>query len=354
VQSEQYSWRKAVAIYNLSVKNGEKIMKHRQLGQGGPMVGEVGFGAMSLAGTSGETDEATSHRTLDEATERGVSFIDTALIYGPFTSETVIGNYFRKNPSARQKFCVATKGGIVPQPRGVDNSAKYLTECVDGSLQRLGIDCVDLYYIHRRQFDLPIEDVMNTLLKFKAQGKIKAIGFSEISPASLMRASKVGHVAAVQSEYSLWCRLPELGMIQTCKKLGTAFVPFSPLARGTLSDVVIDVDKLQPADFRRTLPRFQEPNYSFNMAETEKFKAYARARGCKPASLALAWVLHQGNHLIPIPGTRTPDHLAINAAGAEINLTAQDLADIEEILPVGFAHGNRYSEAAQASVEIYS
>jgi aryl-alcohol dehydrogenase-like predicted oxidoreductase len=236
----------------------------------------------------------------------------------------------------------------------VNNSKKYLTECLNSSLQRLGLECVDLYYIHRRQFDVPIEDVMLTLLEFKQQGKIRAIGFSEISPASLMRASKIGHVAAVQNEYSLWCRLPELGLIQTCKKLGTAFVPFSPLARGTLSDVVIEVDKLQPADFRRSLPRFQEPNYSFNMVETEKFKLYAKALGWNPASLALAWVLHQHDHLIPIPGTRTAEHLAVNAAGAEIKLTAQDLKEIEEILPVGFAHGNRYSEAAQASVEIYS
>ncbi len=225
------------------------------------MVGEIGLGAMSFAGTSGETDIATSHRTLDLALESGVDFIDTALIYGPYISETVIGDYFRKNPSARKRFTIATKGGIVPTPRGVDNGKKYLTECLNSSLQRLGLESIDLYYIHRRQFDLPIEDVMQTLLEFKQQGKIKAIGFSEISPSSLMRASKLGHVAAVQSEYSLWCRLPELGMIQTCKKLGTAFVPFSPLARGTLSDVVIDVDKLQPADFRRTLPRFQEPNY---------------------------------------------------------------------------------------------
>jgi aryl-alcohol dehydrogenase-like predicted oxidoreductase len=338
----------------LSVKNGDKIMKKRQLGASGPLVGEIGLGAMSFAGTSGETDIATSHRTLDAALDRGVDFIDTALIYGPYVSETVIGEYFSKNPSARKRLTIATKGGIVPNPRGVDNTKKFLTGCLDSSLQRLGLDSVDLYYVHRRQFDLPIEDVMQTLLEFKQQGKIKAIGFSEISPASLVRASKIGHVAAVQNEYSLWCRLPELGLIQTCKKLGTAFVPFSPLARGTLSDVVINVDKLQPADFRRTLPRFQEPNYSFNMVETEKFKAYARARGWKPASLALAWVLHQDDHLVPIPGTRTAEHLAVNVEGAEIKLSAQDLKEIEEILPVGFAHGNRYSEAAQASVEIYS
>jgi aryl-alcohol dehydrogenase-like predicted oxidoreductase len=338
----------------LSVKNGEKIMKQRQIGQGGPMVGEIGLGAMSFAGMSGPTDEETSHRTLDEALERGMNFIDTALIYGPFTSETIIGNYFSKNKSARQKFCVATKGGIVPQPRGVDNSTKYLTECVDGSLQRLGIDCIDLYYIHRRQFDIPIEEVMSTLLEFKKQGKIKAIGFSEISPASLTRASKIGHVAAIQNEYSLWCRLPELGMIQTCKKLGTAFVPFSPLARGTLSNWDMKLSELQATDFRLTLPRFQEPNFRFNMAQTELFRDYARDHNWHPSSLALAWILHRDTHLIPIPGTRTAEHLAINAGGADINLTTQHIAEIEDILPVGFAHGNRYSEAAQASVEIYS
>ena len=328
-------------------------MRQRQLGADGPMVGEIGLGAMSFAGTSGATDAATSHRTLNRAQDLGIDFIDTALIYGPFISETVIGDYFRRNPSAKRRFCIASKGGIVPNSSGVDNGTKYLTECLNGSLQRLGVDCIDLYYIHRRQFDLPIEDVMATLLNFKTQGKIRAIGFSEISPASLIRASKVGHVAAVQSEYSLWARLPELGLLQTCRKLGTAFVPFSPLARGVLTETVLEPTRLDPSDFRRTLPRFQEPNFSYNMAETAKFKAFAKARGWQPASLALAWILHRDDHLIPIPGTRTPEHLAINAAGAEIKLTAEDISDIGEILPVGFAHGNRYSEAAQASVEIY-
>jgi aryl-alcohol dehydrogenase-like predicted oxidoreductase len=328
-------------------------MKKRQLGAGGPMVGEIGLGAMSFAGMLGATDVATSHRTLDMALELGVDFIDTALIYGPYVSEEVIGDYLKKNPSAKNRFCIATKGGIVPNPRGVDNGAAFLSECVEGSLRRLGVECIDLYYIHRRQFDLPIEEVMATLLQFKAQGKIRGIGFSEISPASLLRASAVGHVAAVQNEYSLWARMPDLGLLQTCKKLGTAFVPFSPLARGTLSDVVIDPSHLEATDFRRTLPRFQQPNYRYNMAATERFKAYAHDHGWKPASLALAWVLHRGDHLIPIPGTRSAEHLVVNVAGADITLSKQHLAEIEEILPVGFAHGNRYSDAAQASVEIY-
>jgi aryl-alcohol dehydrogenase-like predicted oxidoreductase len=328
-------------------------MKQRRLGNDGPLVSEIGLGAMSFANMSGPTDSEASHRTLDAALEQGITHIDTALIYGPYISEAIIGDYFKKNPAAKKRFSIGTKGGIVPDPRKVDNSKEFLQASLDSSLQRLGVDCVDIYYIHRRQFELPIEDVMQTLLDFKKQGKIKGIGFSEISPASLQRASSVGHVAAVQSEYSLWARMPELGMIQACKKLGTAFVAFSPLARGTLSDRVIKVDDLQPTDFRRSLPRFQEPNYSFNMTATEKFKAYAKQHGWTSTSLALAWVLHQGDHIIPIPGTRTADHLAMNAAGARVKLEVQHLTEIEDILPVGFAHGNRYSEAAQSSVEIY-
>jgi aryl-alcohol dehydrogenase-like predicted oxidoreductase len=328
-------------------------MKQRRLGKDGPLVSEIGLGAMSFANMSGLTDMATSHRTLDAALEHGVTHIDTALIYGPFISETIIGAYLQNNPSAKQKFSIATKGGIVPEPHGVDNSAKFMRECLETSLKRLGVDSVDLYYIHRRQFDLPIEEVMGTLLDFKKQGKIRGIGFSEISPASLQRASAVGHVSAVQSEYSLWARLPELGMLQTCKKLGTAFVAFSPIARGALSDVGPDFATLPANDFRRTLPRFQGDNYKFNLAVAGNFKDYAKQQGFAAASLALAWILHRDDHIIPIPGTRTPDHLAINAAGSSITLTPQQLAEIDELLPIGFAHGNRYSESAQASVEIY-
>jgi aryl-alcohol dehydrogenase-like predicted oxidoreductase len=329
-------------------------MKQRQLGKDGPMVGEVGLGAMSFAGVFGPTDTATSHRTLDKALELGVTHIDTALIYGPYTSETIIGEYLIKNPSAKHKVSIATKGGIVPDPRGIDNSANFLRNSLDASLKRLGVDCVDLYYIHRRQFDLPIEDVMGTMMEFQRQGKIKGIGFSEISPASLQLASAVGHVSAVQSEYSLWTRLPELGLVQACKKLGTAFVAFSPLARGALSDVTLDPAKFADTDFRKGLPRFQPDNFKRNMALTEKFKAYAKQHGWTTSALAIAWVLHQHDHIIPIPGTRTPEHLEMFVAGAAIKLTPSDLAEIAEILPTGFAHGNRYSEAAQASVEIYS
>ncbi len=327
-------------------------MKQRQLGKDGPLVGEVGLGAMSFGGIFGPTDVATSHRTLDKALDLGVTHVDTALIYGPHVSEEVLGAYFKKNPAARKRFSLATKGGFRISPRGISNEAGFLRDCLEGSLQRLGVDHIDLYYIHRRDQSIPIEDVMETLLSFKREGKIGGIGFSEISPASLVRAAKLHPVRAVQSEYSLWTRLPELGMVQACARLGTAFVAFSPLARGVLSDVVPDPKAFRD-EFRRNMPRFIEPNFSRNMVAIELFKAHAHGRGLTPAALALAWLLHQGSHIIPIPGTRTPEHLAENAAASDIHLSADDLAAIDAVLPPGFAHGHRYSDEQQKGVEQY-
>jgi aryl-alcohol dehydrogenase-like predicted oxidoreductase len=327
-------------------------MKQRQLGKGGPMVGEVGFGAMSFGGIFGLTDEATSHRTLDKCLELGVTHIDTALIYGPHTSEEVIGSYFRKNPSAKKRLSIATKGGFRINPRGISNEAGFLRECLEGSLRRLGTDYVDLYYIHRRDQNIPIEDVTATLAGFIKEGKIGGIGYSEISPSSLMRAASVHHIRAVQSEYSLATRLPELGVLQACERLGTAFVAFSPLARGVLSNVLLDPATF-PDEFRRNMPRFNAENYPRNMEYIERFKSFANARGWSPAALANAWVLHRAPHIIPIPGTRTGEHLAECAAAASIILSPADLAEIEAILPAGFAHGNRYSEDQQKASELY-
>lgn len=327
-------------------------MKQRQLGQGGPMVGEVGFGAMSFGGIFGATDEVTSHRTLDAALDLGVTHIDTALIYGPHISEDVIGNYFQKNPSAKERFSLATKGGFRINPRGISNEAGFMRECLEGSLRRLGVDHVDLYYIHRRDYSIPIEDVTGTLADFVKEGKIGGIGYSEISPASLQRAASVHHIRAVQSEYSLWTRLPELGLLQLCEKLGTAFVAFSPLARGVLGNVTLD-PKTFPDEFRRNMPRFNEENYPRNMEYIERFKTYANERGLSPATLANAWVLHRAPHIIPIPGTRTAAHLTENAAASNVTLSAADMAEIENILPAGFAHGNRYSTEQQGASEQY-
>jgi aryl-alcohol dehydrogenase-like predicted oxidoreductase len=328
-------------------------MKRRTLGAGGPPVGEVGFGAMSLAGAFGPTDEAAGQRTLARALDEGVTHVDTALIYGPYLSEEIIGRYLKANPAARNTFSIATKGGIVPNPRGVDNKSGFLRECLEGSLKRLGVDRVDLYYIHRRDQAVPIEDVTATLVKFKEEGKIGGIGYSEISPASLQRASAIHPIMAVQSEYSLWTRLPQLGLLQACERLGTTLVAFSPLARGILGDVVLDPTQFPANDFRKPMPRFQPGAYAYNMKHIEAFKAHARARGVAPAALAIAWILHQGKHIIPIPGTRTAEHLSETARASEIALTTDDLAEIEKILPVGFADGNRYSPEQQGASEMY-
>jgi aryl-alcohol dehydrogenase-like predicted oxidoreductase len=328
-------------------------MKQRELGKGGPSVGEVGFGAMSLAGAFGPTDEATGIRALDKALETGCTHIDTALIYGPFVSEEIIGRYLKNNPTARNTFSIATKGGIRPETRGVVNDRAFMRECLESSLKRLGVEHVDLYYIHRRDPSLPIEDVMETMLQFQREGKIGGIGFSEIAPASLDRASKLGHVRAVQSEYSLWTRLPELGLLQACKRHSTAFVAFSPVARGVLSNVALDAAKFPANDFRKPMPRFQPGAYERNMEKIAAFKTYANARGQTPSALAIAWVLAQGDHIIPIPGTRTAEHVAENAAASAIHLSTDDLAQIEAILPVGWAEGNRYSPEQQASSELF-
>lgn len=328
-------------------------MKQRRLGKNGPLVDEIGFGAMSIAGAFGPTDAETSRKTLDLVFAQDKPHIDTALIYGPFLSETLIGEHLKAHPSARNRVSIATKGGINPSPRGVSNTAAFMRECLEASLKRLGVDHVDLYYVHRRDHSIPIEDLMQTMAAFVREGKISGIGLSEVSPATLERASKIHHVMAVQNEYSLWTRLPELGLLQACERHGTAFVAFSPVARGVLTDVVLDPDKIPDTEWRKAMPRFMEPNFSYNMIYIEKFKAYAKSRGWMPSALANAWVLHQGDHIIPIPGTRTAEHHAENLKASDISLTAADLAEIEAILPAGFAHGNRYSTEQQGSAEQY-
>jgi aryl-alcohol dehydrogenase-like predicted oxidoreductase len=326
-------------------------MRQRKLGLSGPDVGAIALGCMSFAGFYGAATVEESHKTLARALELGVTHLDTAKIYGEGVSEEIIGSFNKDHPN---RFTLATKGGIRRDAeRAFDNSPDYLRECLEGSLKRLGVEHVALYYVHRRDQSIPIEDVMETLVRFKQEGKIGAIGFSEIAPSSLERASAIHPVAAVQSEYSLWTRLPELGMIEACKRHGAAFVPFSPLARGMFSDVEPLPATFQGRDIRATNPRFQEPNFTANRAWIDRFKAYAYDKGLTPASLALAWILHRGDHLIPIPGTRSVAHLEDNAKAAKINLTVADMAEIEAILPAGFAHGDRYSDAQMNGVERY-
>lgn len=327
-------------------------MEQKQLGADGPSIGAIGLGCMSFAGAYGAAGPGEAEATLDAAHKLGVTHLDTAKIYGDGVSEEIIGAWLKKHPD--HKFVIATKGGIVTAPkRGFDNSAAYLRECLEGSLRRLGVEHVALYYVHRRDFALPIEEVTETLAGFKREGKIGGIGYSEISPASLRRAAAVHPVMAVQSEYSLWSRQPDLGMIDACRELGTAFVAFSPVARGMFADPVPDPKQFRPGDFRLANPRFQEPNFSANVAFVERFTALARAMGHTPSALAIAWTMHRGDHIVPIPGTRSAAHLRDDLKAAEISLSAADLASIEAVLPPGFAHGGRYSHEQFNGVEIY-
>jgi aryl-alcohol dehydrogenase-like predicted oxidoreductase len=326
-------------------------MQQRQIGKGGKSVGAVGLGCMSFAGMYGATDMAESHATLARALELGVTHLDTALIYGNGVSEQVIGAFIKDHPG---RFTIATKGGIRTAPsREFDNSEAYLRECVEGSLRRLGVDHVELYYIHRRDQRIPIEDVTGTLARFVEEGKIGGIGYSEIAPSSLRRAAAVHPVMAVQSEYSLWTRLPELGMLRTCEQLGTAFVAFSPVARGMFGLKLPQPASFAKEAFRAGNPRFVEPNYSANAEYFTQFQKYAAEKELSPATLAIAWVLHQGDHIIPIPGTRSAAHLDEDAAAAGVKLSAQDISEIEAILPAGFAHGARYSETQRNGPEDY-
>lgn len=327
-------------------------MKTRKLGIDGAEVSAIGLGGMSFTGFFGSTNKAESFKCLDAARDHGITFLDTAEMYGKGSSEELIGEY---QQSRGHRFSIATKGGIVVGgKRGEnDNSEAALRRALEGSLKRLRIEHVELYYIHRRDWSIEIEDVAETLAKFQNEGKIGGFGFSEIAPSSLRRAHAVHPVTAVQNEYSLWTRYPELGMLQTCCELGVAFVPFSPLARGMLSDTFPVPANFAETDFRKNMPRFLEPNFSANCKLISAFRDFARSRGWSTTGAALAWILDQGEHLIPIPGTRSAAHLKEWVGAAEIKLTDEDRAEIERILPVGFAHGDRYSDEQIVGVERY-
>ncbi len=326
-------------------------MEQRQLGSQGPQVGALALGCMSFAGFYGKTDKTESFATLKKALDLGVTHLDTAIIYGGGLSESIIGEFIRDNPN---EFVIASKCGIVVKPsRHFNNKPDYVREAVETSLQRLGVDHIPLYYLHRRDPDVPIEDAIGTMAELVEEGKIGGIGLSEIAPSTLERASTVHPIAAVQNEYSLWTRLPELGLIQACKRLGTAFIAFSPVGRGIFADKAPDPTSFPEMDFRRANPRFTGNNYVQNNESVDKFRAYAKSHGWNTSALATAWTMAQGDHIIPIPGTRSPEHLQELAQSLDIKLGTKELSEIEEILPVGFAHGNRYSDAQLVGTELY-
>jgi aryl-alcohol dehydrogenase-like predicted oxidoreductase len=328
-------------------------MKQRKLGHNGPRVGEVGLGCMSFSGMYGPSTEEVSHNTLARALELGVTHLDTANVYGMGVSESYIGSFIKKNPN---KFVIATKASIRRDKDGnmaPSNDPDYLRTELEASLKRLNTDHVALFYIHRREQSRPVEEVMETLMRFIEEGKIGSIGFSEIAPSTLRRAAAVGPVAAVQSEYSLWTRNADLGLLRACKEVGASFVPFSPLARGMFARARIDLGTLGEKDIRNGNPRFTSPNYEANLKHFDAFRDLSASLNLSPATLAIAWVLHQDPYLIPIPGTRTADHLEELAAASDVVITPEIAAQIDHIMPPGFAHGDRYSTTLINAVERY-
>lgn len=326
-------------------------MKQRKLGKTGPAVGAVGLGCMSFGGLTGPTNEADSFAVMDRAWEMGITHFDTANIYGPHTSEEVIGRWLK---SRGHKPVIATKASITRDPaHPVRNDPAYLEAELEGSFKRLGVDYVDLFYIHRREPAVPVEDVAGFMRRMMDAGKIGGWGMSEISPTTLRQGHAECPVTAVQNEYSLWTRLPELGLVQECGRLGVAFVPFSPLARGVFGRTVIDPAHPDFGAFRLEMPRFQEPNWAQNRTRAEAFHALAATYGYKTPALALAWVLAQGEHLVPIPGSRTAEHASDWEGADRIAMTPDLMAQIAAILPVGWAWGDRYSKGQSEAPERY-
>ncbi|MBL4645553.1 MAG: aldo/keto reductase [Rhizobiales bacterium] len=331
-------------------------MQKRQMGPNGPQVSAFGYGAMSFSNFYGKTTEAIAHSVLDACLELGVDHLDTSNIYGMGVSEKAIGSYLAKK-GQKDLFFIATKAGITKDPetgaRFFLNSKEHLESELDSSLKRLGVDVIDLFYIHRREASRPIEEVTETLKGFITAGKIKSFGFSEIAPSSLRRAAAIHPVAAVQSEYSLSTRAPELGLVQTCAELGTTLVAFSPVGRGLLTDRPQSPERLASSPFLSTNPRFTGMNLEANVKYMAAFQALAKDLGTSAAALSIAWLLSRNDNVIPIPGTASIPHLKELVAGTELSLSESDLAQIEKVLPVGWAYGDRYGDANVAGPERY-
>lgn len=323
----------------------------KTLGATGARISAIGLGCMSFGRAMGDCSEAESHATLDAAWDAGINFLDVANVYGPHISEEVMGTWIA---SRKHQPVIATKAGIQrDKNRPVNNDPAYLEAELDGSLKRLGVDNVDLFYIHRHEQAVPIEDVADFMGSLITKGKIKGWGMSEVSPTTLRKAHAVSPVSAVQNEYSLWTRQPELGLIQDCARLGVTFVAFSPLARGLFGRSPIDVNDPAFGPFRAEMPRFHAGNWEYNLEIAKGFYALAQDHGLNAPALALAWTMAQGEHIIPIPGTRSIDHLNDWVKADEITISPELAAKIEETLPVGWAWGDRYSVAQSSTAERY-
>ncbi|WP_313453973.1 aldo/keto reductase [Brevundimonas sp.] len=325
-------------------------MKTRKLGRDGPEVSAIGLGCMGMSAFYGGADEAQSIAVIHRALDLGVTLFDTAEMYGPHTNEVLVGKALKDR---RDQAFIATKFGINRQPDGsavTDGSPANVRRAVEGSLSRLGVDHIDLYYQHRIDPNTPIEETVGAMAELVKEGKVRFLGLSEAAPETLRRAQATHPITALQTEYSLWSRDPEDELLEVVRELGIGFVPYSPLGRGFLSGEIKSIDDLAPDDFRRTNPRFAGDNFQRNLDLVEAVGAIAADKGVTAAQLALAWVLAQGDDLVPIPGTRRISTLEQNVAAADIVLTAEDLARIEAVFPRGAAAGERYAPGGMSSL----
>jgi aryl-alcohol dehydrogenase-like predicted oxidoreductase len=318
-------------------------MKTRALGNQGLVVSELGLGCMGMSEFYGDRDEQEAIATIHRALDLGLNFLDTADMYGPFTNEQLVGKAIKDR---RDQVIIATKFGNVRSAEGgflgVSGKPEYVRQCCDASLKRLGIDVIDLYYQHRVDITVPIEETIGAMAELVQAGKVRYLGMSEAAPATIRRAQAIHPISALQTEYSLWSRDPEDEILPTIRELGIGFVPYSPLGRGFLTGAIASPDDFAPDDFRRRSPRFQGDNFIKNLQLVDQVKAIAAEKGINPGQLALAWLLAQGDDIVPIPGTKRRSYLEENIAATAVTLTADDLQRINAVAPKGIAAGERY------------
>ena len=328
-------------------------MKMRKIGRDGPDVSAIGLGCMGMSEFYGPRDEAESIATIRHALDRGVNLLDTADMYGPYINEELVG---RAIAGQREEAFVATKFGFVrdpadPDKRVIDGSPAHVRESCEGSLRRLGGETIDLYYLHRLDARVPIEETVGAMAELVAAGKVRHLGLSEVGASTLRRAHAVHPISALQSEYSLWTRDPEGTVLDTCRELGVTLVAYSPLGRGFLSGEIRSFEDFSDDDYRRRQPRFQGENFARNLALVDAVRSVADANGVTPAQLALAWVLARGEDIVPIPGTKRRRYLDQNISALEIVLSAADLAAIDAAFPAGAVAGTRYPAGMMALLD---